>query len=363
MRRLVDAAARTFGGALVRLALAGVAAGLLALLAGVALGRAEASLGALLSSWLFFTGLAAGGVAVSATLRVAQASWAGQISPVAEAPAAFFPVSLGVLGVLLASARAWVPGLAAEGARTWMLLAARVLASALVLVWAARRYLARVADDRGVMRAAIVYLVAYVLALSLWAIDLVMGLAPFASSTVVPPFYFIGALLSGVAWITLFVSVRAARGVEAPTAASRYDLAKLLFGFSIFWFYLLWSGFLPVWYANIPEETGLLLLRWEGGYRIASIAVVLSVFFLPFWILMPGSAKRLPVRVASGAALILAGLAGERFLLVLPSLHADGALPAVVALGVTAALGGAFLLTTGAALAGPKGPTADPGAA
>jgi hypothetical protein len=68
------------------------------------------------------------------------------------------------------------------------------------------------------------------------------------------------------------------------------------------------------------------------------------------------------VRVASGAVLILAGLAGERFLLVLPSLHADGALPGVVALGVTAALGGAFLLSTGVALAGRKGPTADPGA-
>jgi hypothetical protein len=178
-----------------------------------------------------------------------------------------------------------------------------------------------------------------------------MGLCSFAPSTVVPPFYFMGALLSAVAWAALVVSVRAVRGAAGPGEADRAELAKVLFGFSIFWFYLLWSGFLPVWYANLPEETGMLLARWEGGYRPLSIAVVLSVFFVPFWVLMPGSAKRRPARVAFGAACILAGMVGERFLLVLPSLRAHGALPAIVSLGTTAALLGAFLLTTGAELA------------
>jgi hypothetical protein len=153
-----------------------------------------------------------------------------------------------------------------------------------------------------------------------------------------------GALLSAVAWASLVTSLR---GAAAPPVGARVDLAKILFGLSILWFYLLWSGFLPVWYANLPDETGQLLARWEGGFKPISIAVIAAVFFLPFWLLMPGSAKHRPRRVALGAASILAGLVGERFLLVLPSLDAHGAWPAIAAVAVTAGLLGAFLLTVG----------------
>jgi hypothetical protein len=33
-----------------------------------------------------------------------------------------------------------------------------------------------------------------------------------------------------------------------------HDLAKFMFGFSIFWTYLWFSQFMLIWYANIPEE-------------------------------------------------------------------------------------------------------------
>jgi hypothetical protein len=336
-----------------RLAHGAIVAGVAALLFGVAVGRVQATLGALCAGWLFFAGVAAGGVALSAILRVTQATWAGAVVPVAEAPAAFLVPSAGILVVLLAAARAWMPGLAEQGAGAWLLLAARVLLSMVVLVVAARRYLqSSRAGAPTATRDAIVYLLVYVIALTLWAIDLVVGLSEGAPSTVVPPFYFMGALLGAVAWTTLVVSLRALGGVggEPPAEAARTDLAKILFGLSIFWFYLLWSGFLPVWYANLPEETGQLLARWQGGYRPVTIAVVAAVFFAPFWMLMPGPAKRRPARVASGAALILAGLAGERFLLVLPSLHARGVWPAIAGFAVTAALLGAFVVTAGAEL-------------
>jgi hypothetical protein len=257
-----------------------------------------------------------------------------------------------------------VPTLAHEDTTTWASWAARVLASMVLLQWAAQRYLAsaraaRAAADPATpatMRDGMAYLATYVGALTLWAIDLIIGLHDWAPSTVIPPFYFAGAFLTAVAWSTLVTSVRVVRAApaalaELPGDADRYDLAKLLFGFAIFWFYLLWSGYIPVWYANIPEETGQILARWEGGYKPLSIAVVLSVFFLPFWVLMPGSAKRRPARVAFGAALILAGMVGERFLLVLPALPVHGTWPVVAALGATAAMLGLFLVTAGAELA------------
>ena len=355
MKGLVDASSRFFGGGLIRLALGGMALGVVALLAGVAVGRVPATLGALCSAWLFFAGLAAGGVAISATMRTAQGSWADQIIPVAEAASAFLAPSLGILVILLGTARLWMPGLAAEGVGTWLSLSARVLLSAVVLLVAARRYLESArAGSATATRDGIVYLIVYVAALTLWAIDLVMGLMPWAPSTVIPPLYFCGAFLTAVAWSALITSARAlgAAPGEAPTEDEGSDLAKVLFGLSIFWFYLVWSGFLPVWYANMPEETGLLLARWEGGFKPVTLAVIAAVFVVPFWTLMPGSAKRRPARVAFGAACIFAGMMGERFLLVLPSLDSHGSWPAIAGLGISAGLLGAFVITAGAELDG-----------
>lgn len=340
-RPLLDAPLR-------RLARGGMALGALAVVAGVALGRAQPTLGALAASWLFFAGLAAGGVALSAAVRVAQGTWAQQILPVAEAASAFFTPAAAILVVLVGAARWWMPGLAAEGVGAWLALAARDLLAMAALFVAARRYLqSSRAGAPTATRDAIVYLFAYVLALTLWAIDLVMGLRPWAPSTVVPPFYFMGALLAAVAWSALLTSIRPE---SLPPEAARVDLAKLLFGLSILWFYLFFSGFLPTWYANIPDETGQLLARWRGGYRPISIAVIATIFVLPFGLLLRGSAKRRPARVAVGAASVLVGLVGERFLLVMPSLDAGGAWPAVAALGVTLGLAGAFLLGVDGAL-------------
>jgi hypothetical protein len=343
---VLDAASSFLGAPRVRLCSGGIAAGTITLLAGLALGHAEVTLGALCASWLFFAGLAAGGVAFSAALRLVHAEWGKQIVPVAEAASAFLVPALGILVVIVGGARLWMPGLAAEGAATWLFLATRVLVSILVLIWAARRYLDSAhADAPSAMRDAVVYVLVYVVALTLWAIDLVMGLHDWAPSTVIPLLYFMGALLSAVAWSALVTALR-----PAAPAHARFDLAQVLFGLCIFWFYLIFSSFLPVWYANMPDETGQLLARWDGGFKPLTITVVIAIFFLPSALLLPGSAKRRSGRVALGAVSILAGLVGERFLLVLPSLDAGGVWPAIAGVGVTLGLLGAFMIAASARL-------------
>lgn len=336
-----------------RLSRLGMALGALTIVAGIAVGRAEITLGALAASWLFFAGLAAGGVAFSAGMRVAQGGWAAEILPVAEAAGAFLGPAFAILVVLVGGARLWMPGLAAQSTGTWLALAARDLLAMAALLVAARSYLrsARV-DAKAAMRDAIVYLVVYVLALTTFAIDLVMGLHDGAPSTVLPPFYFVGAFLGAVAWSALVTS-RGRAELELPPEGARVSLATLLFGLAMLWFYLFWSGFLPVWYANLPEETGLILARWRGNYRAISVVVIAAIFALPFLLLVPSAAKRRPRRVALAAGSVLVGLVGERFLLVLPLLDAHGTWPAVAALGVTCGLLGAFLVSAGDARGAP----------
>jgi hypothetical protein len=172
--------------------------------------------------------------------------------------------------------------------------------------------------------------------------------------TVVPAYYFLGAFLSGLAWVCL---VAALRDVSGPDL--RHDLGKLLFGFIVVWSYLLWALFLPTWYGNVPEEVVVLLRRWSGPWRPLTTVVLVAVFAWPFWLLFSETLKRRRATLAIGAATILAGLWGERVLLVVPSLTLPGG-AASIALGIGVGLGvaGAFLLAVGARL-GEGGPTAE----
>jgi hypothetical protein len=132
----------------------------------------------------------------------------------------------------------------------------------------------------------------------------------------------------------------------------RHDLGKLLFGLLVVWTYLLWSLFLPTWYANVPEESAALLERWHGAWRPVSIAVLVLVSVGPFWLLFAEPLKRRRGTLAIGASAVLIGLMGERFLLVFPSVHAPGgAVGAALGALVAAGVGGAFLLWVGGAMA------------
>jgi len=193
----------------------------------------------------------------------------------------------------------------------------------------------------------VVYILCYAVVLSFWAFDLVMRLSDTPPSTVVPAYYFLGAFLSGIAWTAL---VTAIRGNTEPDL--RHDVGKLLFAFIVVWSYLLWALFLPTWYANIPEESTALLRRWRGGYKPVTIAVLVAVFAWPFWLLFSERFKRRRTTLGIGAATILLGLLGERFLLVLPSLDIPGGATSwLVGAGVAIGVAGLFLLSVGSRLA------------
>ncbi len=355
MGTLVERSERALGRGVTRWATAGVALGAAALLGGFLVGSTVVTFGVLAASWLFFAGVAAGGVAFSAAVRCSKGRWAFAALPAVEAGAAFFPAALALLAVLVLGAGAWIPGAAEAGWGSWTSRVVRELAATAVLFAAGTRYLRRAHAEATPQpsRAAVAYLLLYAAVLSMWAIDLVMDLHEWAPSTVIPPYYFIGALLGAIALGALSVGL----GHEtAARAAVRPDLGKLLFAMVIFWGYLLWAAYLPVWYGNMPDETGQLLARWAGGWKYLSLGVLATVLGFPFLFLLPERTKRGRTSLAVVAAGILVGLFGEHLLLVLPSLptRAD---PPSVALGVLVTVGvlGLFVLTVGGAIGAPKG--------
>jgi hypothetical protein len=334
------------GGTAARLAVVAAAIGLLGLVGAIAAGRSAPAAAALVASWLFFAGLAAGSVALAAAVRIAYGGWAKPIMPLAEAGVGFFVPALALLVAVIAARAVLVPGAPVAP------VAVRLLLSAAIVFALGGRFVAVArrpdADPSRVRSAAIVYVLAYVVGLSIWAHDLVLALSAGATFTVVPAYYFMGAFLSGLAWVAL---VAALRDVSGPDL--RHDVGKLLFGFIVVWSYLLWALYLPTWYGNVPEEAAVLLRRWSGPWRPVTAAVLVAVFAWPFWLLFSEQLKRRRETLAIGAATILLGLWGERFLLVVPSLGIAGGAQAIVLAGAVAlGVAGTFLLALGARLGG-----------
>lgn len=347
----VTSAGRALGRPLALLAAVAAGAGLAALAAGLALHRADAALAALDAAFLYFGGLAAGSVALAAAARISNGRWARPILPIALAGAGFFGPALLLLLLLAAGARAFIPWAGAAGFGGLAALWVRLLLPSAILFLLGQRFVSLArrddAQDEPVRSAAVVYCFAYAVALSFWAYDLVMELAGGPPATVIPALYFVGAFLSGFAWVALVAAVRDVSGPDL-----RHDAGKLLFGFIVVWSYLLWSLFLPTWYGNVPEESAPLLLRWHGIYKPVTQAALVAVFVGPFVLLFSERLKRRRGTLALGAASVLAGLLAERFLLVLPSLRVTGGvLSFTIGACVTAGVAGLFLLSVGARMA------------
>jgi Ni/Fe-hydrogenase subunit HybB-like protein len=342
--------ATIFGPLIARLAEIATAIGVVTLIAGFVLRRGSTVLAALASSWLLFAGISAGGVALAASIRIAQGRWARQVLPTAEASAGFFAPALGLLALLTFGARFWMPREAHASVAQWLPLATRDLVLTSLFFWMGRRFVRAYREGRQSLHLAVAYIVLYALILSLWAVDLVMSLREWAPSSAIPAYYFMGAFISALAWVTFVSCVRKHARLDAN---GRHDIGKLLFGFITFLAYLLWSIFLPTWYANVPDETGQLLARWEGVYRPLSLVVILVTFVFPFLVLLTEEAKRNRGVLALGSASVLVGLFVERFLLVFPSLNLNGGiLAALLAAGMMIGVCGLFTLTFGSALAG-----------
>ena len=298
-------------------------------------------------NWLFWTGLSQAGVVFAASQVIVGARWSLPIRRMAEASAAFLPVSF-VLFLVLWLGRAeifpWIrhPVVEPHVKAFWLrdgFLFARDVAGLVLLqglsAWfltlslrgdaaAVRGDGAAVARAEGTLaRLAPGIVVAYAVVMSLLAFDLVMSLAPHWLSNLLGAFFFMGAWLTGLMSLALLaIFWRAHLGLEdLVTPKTFHDLGKLCFGFSVFWAYLFFSQFLVIWYGNLPEETSFIFLRMtRPEWRGISAAMVVLVFLVPFWGLIGVAPKRTPALLGSFAAISLAGVWVDRYVLVVPSL-------------------------------------------
>jgi len=163
------------------------------------------------------------------------------------------------------------------------------------------------------------FLVFFLITESMMSWDWIMSLDPHWFSTLFGWYVFSSLIVSAITVIALVTIYLKSRGyLEYVNDSHIHDLAKYMFGFSIFWAYLWFSQFMLIWYANIPEEVTYFVTRIED-YNLLFYGMVVLNFVFPILILMNSDYKRKNLFVIIGGIIILFGHYIDIFVMVMPA--------------------------------------------
>jgi hypothetical protein len=150
-------------------------------------------------------------------------------------------------------------------------------------------------------------LVAYGLTMTFASVDWAMSIEPHWFSTMYGVLFIAGQGLAAFAFIiVVLVCLSTTPALAGFVRQSHYhDLGKLMLAFVMFWAYVSFSQYLIIWAGNLPEEIPWYLRRIHGGWGWLGWALILVHFLLPFLLLLPASANRNPRILAAVAGLVL----------------------------------------------------------
>jgi len=101
-----------------------------------------------------------------------------------------------------------------------------------------------------------------------------------------------------------------------------HDLAKFMFGVSVFWAYLWFSQFMLIWYANIPEEVTYFVTRIED-YPLPFWGMLVTNLIFPFFVLMNSDYKRVNWLIVMTGLVILFGHYLDFYNMIMPATVGD----------------------------------------
>ena len=101
-----------------------------------------------------------------------------------------------------------------------------------------------------------------------------------------------------------------------------HDLAKFMFGVSVFWAYLWFSQFMLIWYANIPEEVTYFVTRIED-YPVPFWGMLVTNLIFPFFVLMNSDYKRINWLIVMTGLVILFGHYLDFYNMIMPATVGD----------------------------------------
>lgn len=167
------------------------------------------------------------------------------------------------------------------------------------------------------------FLVFFIITESIMSWDWIMSVDPHWYSTLFGWYVFASFFVSGItviAMVTLYL--KSLGHLEYVNTSHIHDLAKFMFGISVFWTYLWFSQFMLIWYADIPEEVVYFKMRIEN-YNLPFFGMVAMNFVFPILILLNTDFKRLSWIVVMAGIVILCGHYVDFFNMIMPATVGD----------------------------------------
>lgn len=181
--------------------------------------------------------------------------------------------------------------------------------------------------------------------------DFSMSITPGWHTSILGPYFVVGAIYSGVAGvITLMVVLRWVFGLEEIIRFIHLrNLAKLLLVISLIWTYFYFVEFLTAWYAKNPVEWRIWEWQWERFPHLLLFMLLGDVFAITM--LCFAKVRTTPLLLFIVTIVINIDMYIERYLIVVPVLtHRDDAftwtdyLPSWVEVSIAAGAFAFFLL-------------------
>ncbi|MFD1094231.1 quinol:cytochrome C oxidoreductase [Salegentibacter chungangensis] len=163
------------------------------------------------------------------------------------------------------------------------------------------------------------FLVFFIVTESMMSWDWIMSVDPHWFSTLFGWYVFASMFVSGITVIALMSIYLKSRGyLPFVNDSHLHDLAKFMFGISIFWTYLWFSQFMLIWYSNIPEEVVYFIARIED-YALPFFGMLVLNFVFPVLVLMNSDYKRVNWFVVMTGLIILIGHYLDIYVMIMPA--------------------------------------------
>ncbi len=270
----------------------------------------------LLRSHFFFMGISVGALFFVAMSWITTSMWTATIRRVAESFTAYLPIAIVSTVLVFLGAHSlysWTnPSLVhgdpiIEGKSGYLNLTFFYIRAGVGLLgwlfFAKKLVGASLSSDQGgdfkkvygmSRKVGIGFIAFFAISFSAMAFDQLMSLDPHFFSTMFGVYCFAGAYQAFFSMLAIVVIILRRTGYLKGIVNENHvhDIGKWMFAFTIFWAYTGFSQYMLIWYANLPEETGYFMLRFNHGWENISIALFIGRFFLPFFLLLPRGNKR-----------------------------------------------------------------------
>jgi len=297
---------------------------------------------------IFFMLISLGVLAFYGIQQVAQAGWSPVLFRVMQGITAYLPVGSVIFFILLV-----LCGLHFNHLFVWMdkdvvandkLIQAKsgylnfpfwiIRAAVFLTGWNIYRYFSRkncLAQDESTdnsnykknFNISAMFLVFFIVTESIMSWDWIMSVDPHWFSTLFGWYVFASFFVSGITTICMVTLYLKSKGyLENVNSSHIHDLAKFMFGISVFWTYLWFSQFMLIWYANIPEEVTYFVTRIEV-YNLPFFGAVVMNFVFPILILINTDFKRVSWILIMAGTVILLGHYVDFFNMIMPATVGD----------------------------------------